>query len=133
MSYSSAEQRFQHRKTLFFDNRVNAGKVMPTFKLIEALHFSSKVFDSTKWKTKWHSIIKDMLQSKLSQHKELNNHILKNMNFDLSEAGRNEYHAVGFKLIDKKTTNKTSWKGQNKLGQILYIILYKFMQSFKNS
>ena len=121
VSYVSAEQAFQHRKALFFDDTVTAGKILSARKPIEALRLGGKVadFDSTKWKSQRYNTMKDILRSKFSQNKELKTHLLCTKNFDLAEAGHNEYFAVGFKLIDKEATNKTSWKGQNKLGQIL--------------
>ena len=96
-------------------------KILSACKPIEALRLGSKiaVFDSTKWKSQRYNTMKDILRSKFSQNKELKNHFLCTKNFDLAEAGHNKYFAVGFKFIDKEDSNKTNWKGQNKLGQIL--------------
>ena len=62
----------------------------------------------------------DIIRSKVSQNKELKNHLLCTMNFDLTQESYNEYFCFSFIFIDMEVTNKTNWKGQeDKLSPIL--------------
>ena len=119
--YSCVEQYYLQQKSLFFGDETTARSIMKMDhpRKMNAISYRIKDMDEAKWKKTARSVMQKACHLKFTQNAELKMKLLETKG-DLVEAnGRDSYFSCGLPLSDPNILDKSTWLGENILGQIL--------------
>ena len=123
ISYSSAEQAFQHKKARVAGDQNKEREILfntdPSIQ--KSLGNRVKGLDDTAWSGQKRDIMKDILIAKFTQHEDLRNYLLSTKDKKIAEANaKDSFFAIGLPLTHQDVLKSDKWpENGNKLGDIL--------------
>ena len=119
--YNCVEQCYLQQKSLFFGDEISAHSIMKSehAQRMKSISHRIKGVDESKWMKSARGVMRKACQMKFTQNADLREKLLKTKG-DLVEAnGRDCYFSCGLSLSDPNILDKSTWCGENILGQIL--------------
>jgi len=120
-TFSSAEQYMMAQKALIFKDTETYEKIIKEtdYETLKALGRSVKNFDKKIWDTECEGIVYEANKAKFTQNLDLYLYLLQTHGLELFFYSEDPIWGIGLPEDAVDTYNKETWKGQNKLGQIL--------------
>ena len=120
--FSSVEQYMMYQKAICFKDDTIKKQIMETndVALIKSLGRSVSNYDDNVWKIMREEVVFDASLAKFSQNNALKKQLIATKNAVLAEcAVKDLIWGIGLSMNDPNRFDKTKWRGQNLLGNIL--------------
>ena len=123
-TYNCVEQRYFQQKALLMGDEETAEEIMKSSNPRHQKKLGYTIKDLSKqkgaWASKCDSVMKDAVLAKFEQSDHCKNFLKGTRKTTLVEASpKDRYWGVGVHIRDRNIWNKSQWKGQNKLGNLL--------------
>ena len=121
-TFSGAEQYYQYEKAVHAADNDTAAKILATEDPVEQMHLGKKVAVKEEH---WNNNLSEQIMEVAVKTKFVQNPVLRKKLVDTGNKAliacnvHDKYWGVGMKLQDKSVCDKSKWKGQNVLGNIL--------------
>ena len=122
VTFNCAEQFMMHGKALLFGDAEVAQKILAAGhpRMHKALGRKVKNFDDAVWKRERLTIVKAGSRAKFTQNAELLAQLLATHGTVMVEASPyDRIWGIGLAATDPRALDRSTWRGQNLLGQIL--------------
>jgi ribA/ribD-fused uncharacterized protein len=122
IEYSCAEQYMMHQKAVLFHDPEIAAEILQATepKVIKALGRKVRNFNQDVWEQNCRKIVHDGNYAKFSQNESLRSALFATEGTTLVEASPfDTIWGVGLSDSDPAIRDRQTWKGENRLGQIL--------------
>ena len=119
--YTCVEQYYLQQKSLFFGDKISAQSIMKSehARRKKAISHRIKGVDESKWNKSARGVMQKACQRKFTQNADLREKLLKTKGDLVEVNGRDCYFSCGLSLADPNILDKSTWRGENILGQIL--------------
>ncbi|XP_005110449.1 N-glycosidase YbiA [Aplysia californica] len=120
--FNCAEQYMMYSKAVQFKDEEMKKKILGSSNPVEQKRFGRKVknFEKDVWTSKAEDIVRTATLAKFEQNEDLRKQLLATYPATLVEASpRDRIWGIGLGLLNPKAQNRATWRGKNKLGQIL--------------
>ena len=121
IQYHCTEQMIQHNKAIFFGDKTTAAKILNCIDALECKRTAKEIsnYDHEKWKDIARSMCEEGIKAKFLQNQPLRDLLLSAKGKDLAECCADTLWGTGVPLHEDTCLDKTTWKSQGLLGQIL--------------
>ena len=122
ISYTGNEQFYQKMKCDAFKDEETAAKVMSASNPLKQFIYGARVhgFNQDIWRQQCDDIMFTGLMAKFSQNAAWKNFLLSTGDAELVECnGKDFYWAIGLYMSNPLSKTKETWRGKNRLGQLL--------------
>lgn len=116
--YQTAEHYYQSEKCRMANDLDRLGKVLRSTTPLEAKRIADMLTETAEWRNERENIMRKAIDYKFDQNPDLGKRLLDTGDTPLNEATSNTFFGIGVSLHAREISDK-SYRGQNKLGQIL--------------
>ena len=116
--YPTAEHLYQARKCEQAGDETRRKKVINATSPLDAKRVADEIKETPEWRGYRDGIMAEVVSAKFDQNDELAKKLLSTGVMKLNEATRNEHFGIGVAINNRAIKDK-SYKGANKLGQLL--------------
>jgi ribA/ribD-fused uncharacterized protein len=116
--YPTAEHRYQAAKSEAAGDIERLNQVIITRSPLDAKRVAGQIPDTLEWRHRRDAVLTKIIDQKFDQNVGLRDLLLNTGNKRLNEATANNYFGIGASL-HSRAVRDMSYKGQNKLGQVL--------------
>jgi len=134
--FTSAEQYMMYKKAELFgdENRMTAILATDQPRDQKKLGRAVTPFDAEKWNEASYQVVYDASKAKFSQNEELLGQLLSTKGTTLVEASPfDTIWGIGLSEKNPKAQNRNTWRGQNRLGEILTKVREELMNAQKHN
>ena len=117
--YICANQYIAHQKTLVFNDKEAATKILNSKDPSEMKLIPVKGFDRVVWEKNERQIMIDAAVHKFSQNAELKSRLLNTGDSHLGMKSRNLRYGIGLSMISDYESKRNQWRGENRHGKYL--------------
>jgi ribA/ribD-fused uncharacterized protein len=131
-TFRCAEQYMMYGKAILFGDAEIAAKILDAAgaKQQKALGRNVRHFNEDIWKARREQIVADGNRAKFTQNPEPRRALLETAGTELVEASPfDRIWGIGLAATDRRAQNRSQWRGQNLLGQILTRLRDEFLAS----
>ena len=120
-TYYSAEQLIQHKKAIFFEDKIAQKRIMNSTDPLDCKEIAKDIkdYDKDKWNREAETICYEGIREKFEQNEELKNYLLDTGNKTLVEGSYDNVWGTGEPLSSKDCLNPLKWSSAGILGRIL--------------
>lgn len=118
LAFPTAEHRFQAQKCKLAGELTTMKRVIAAPTPLDAKKIADTIVDNAEWRSKREHVMKQIIDEKFEQNKELAKMLIGTGSAKLHEATSHNYFGIGATLHSREVRDM-SFKGLNKLGEIL--------------
>ena len=120
-TYYSAEQLIQHKKAIFFEDKITQNRIMNSSDPLDCKEIAKDIkdYDKDRWNREAETICYEGIREKFEQNEELKNFLLDTGNKTLVEGSYDNVWGAGEPLSSKECLNPLKWSSVGILGRIL--------------
>lgn len=116
--YPTAEHLYQAQKCEHAQDMARLDRVIKATTPLEAKRIADEIKETPEWRGYRDEIMSSVIKEKFSQNRELAVKLVDTGVMQLNEATHNDYYGIGV-AINSKAIKDKSYRGTNRLGQIL--------------
>ena len=121
IQYHCTEQMIQHNKAIFFGDKNTAVKILNCTDALDCKRTAKEIknYNHEKWKNNARRVCEEGIKAKFLQNQLLRDFLLSTKGKELAECCADTLWGTGVPLHEDTCLDRTTWKSQGLLGQIL--------------